>query len=113
MTKKQLITWSIARDALDFVAIGQIPPFSWVLDVPLIIMHFSYAGSAALITLFELIPIVGLFPFFTVAAFSYPDNDEASEIGPVLPAEPPATTVETVSSPLLPAPDREGEGVVQ
>lgn len=75
MTKRQLIMWSIARDSLDFIGIGQIPPLSWLLDLPLIFMHFSFAGKAATIVLFELIPFVGILPLFTFAAFSYPDPD--------------------------------------
>lgn len=47
MTKKQLVLWSMLRDALDLVGVGQIPPFSWMLSAPIQLMHFSYAGPKA------------------------------------------------------------------
>jgi hypothetical protein len=82
MTKRQLIFWSLLRDVLDVVGIGQIPGLNWVLNVPLIIMHFHFAGMRAWLTLFENIPVVETLPFFTVAALSYPDPNLNSELRP-------------------------------
>jgi hypothetical protein len=78
MTKSHLIKWSVARDALNFMCIGQLPGLAWLLDLPLLIMHFNYAGPAAIFTILEMIPVVGFFPFFTVAAMLYPNHDEPS-----------------------------------
>jgi hypothetical protein len=93
MTKKQLIKWSAGRDALNFIGIGQIPGLCWLLDLPLIIMHFNYAGPAAIFTLFETIPIIGFFPFFTVAAMMYPNHDA--------PIDKPVTRIVSRCDPLL------------
>ena len=82
MTRKTLIYCSMARDLLNIVGIGAIPPLSWLLDLPLLVMHFNYAGPKAAFTLLELVPVVGVFPFFTVAAFNYPDRDAAPAAGP-------------------------------
>jgi hypothetical protein len=87
MTKAQLIKWSAARDALNFVGIGQLPGLCWLLDLPLIIMHFNYAGPSAIFTLLETIPIIGFFPFFTVAAMMYPNHD-APEVATARRVEP-------------------------
>lgn len=89
MTKSQLIKWSIARDALNFIGIGQIPVLCWLLDLPILVMHFNYAGAAALFTLLETIPIIGFFPFFTVAALCYSNHDEPEMTEEALLAPPP------------------------
>ena len=94
MTKAQLIKWSAARDMLDLFIIGQIPPFNWLLDIPLFIMHFAYAGPMALVGLLELIPVVGMFPFFSTLAALYPKQEEApaaepTNVAPVSPATAP------------------------
>lgn len=87
MTRSQLIKWSIARDALNFIGIGQIPGLCWLLDLPLIVMHFRYAGPASLFTLLETIPVIGFVPFFTIAALCYPeDHDHGSGGQRLMPA---------------------------
>lgn len=75
MTKKELVIWSILRDLLDLVGIGQIPPFNWMLSAPVQLMHFSYAGAKATTCLLEMIPLVGVLPIFTIAALSYPSKE--------------------------------------
>lgn len=92
MTRRQLIAWSAARDALDWLVIGQVPPFNWLLDIPILCMHLKFAGPPALIGLIELVPVVGMFPFFTTAALSYPEPEAAKEAAASTP------------SPALPAP---------
>jgi hypothetical protein len=79
MTKSQLIKWSFGRDVLDWLGIGQVPPLSWILDVPILWKHFEYAGPAACIAALELIPVVGALPIFTVAAMLYPNKDEPDQ----------------------------------
>ncbi len=99
MTRKQrLIAWSAARDFLDIIWIGQIPVLGQALSLPIWIMHFSYAGKAALFTLLEMMPGVGLFPVFTTAACCYPDFDKPA--GSDAPAP---TLVGHVSVPVLPS----------
>lgn len=75
MTKKTLIAVSAARDALDFVMIGQLPGLNWLLNIPVIYLHYRYAGPLALLTLFENVPGIETLPGFTVAAISYPNRD--------------------------------------
>ena len=71
MDRKTLIIFSIIADVLDLLVIGQIPVLSWVIDIPLIIMHVSFAGMAGFWTVVELVPVAGLLPLFTVAAFAH------------------------------------------
>lgn len=71
MTKQQLIGASIIADVLDVFVIGQVPGLSWFIDIPIIIMHVSYAGPKGFMTLLELVPVVGTLPLFTFAAFSH------------------------------------------
>jgi uncharacterized membrane-anchored protein YitT (DUF2179 family) len=73
MTRTQLILVSAIRDALDFAIVGQIPGLNIALNIPVIIMHYRFAGPRALITLFENVPGVETLPCFTAAAISYPD----------------------------------------
>lgn len=75
MTKGDLVKLSLLADVLDLVVVGQIPVLSWVIDIPIIALHVAYAGVAGLTTLLELIPFVGIVPFFTIAAFMYDAND--------------------------------------
>ncbi len=100
----------MARDLLNIIGIGAIPPFSWLLDLPLLVMHFNYAGSKAAFTLLELIPVVGVFPFFTVAALNYPDHDASPPPPPPpppdrLPAAAPAFPPPAGLLPGLPSPE--------
>ena len=74
MTKGNLVKISMVADFLDFVVVGQIPVLSWVIDLPVIIMHVAYAGPAGLTTLIELVPFVGILPMFTLAAAYYEDK---------------------------------------
>lgn len=78
MTRKDLITASIIADVLDIFVIGQIPGLSWFVDIPVIIMHVSFAGSAGFSTLLELVPGVGTLPVFTIAAFSHSEKSDHS-----------------------------------
>lgn len=83
MTRKTLITWSVIRDLLDFMVVGQIPGLGQLLDVPILMMHYAYAGANANFALPELIPTVGFLPIFTIAACCYPDPDAARQVLPV------------------------------
>jgi len=76
MTKKELIAASIAADVLDLIVVGQIPGLSWLIDIPVICMHVAFAGAAGLLTMFELIPVVGTIPLFTIAAFAHSPKDD-------------------------------------
>lgn len=76
MTKKTLIAISAARDLLDVALIGQVPGLNWALNVPVLYLHYRYAGLPALLTLLENVPGVATLPFFTAAAMSYPDRDQ-------------------------------------
>jgi hypothetical protein len=75
MKKADLVKLSMLADFLDIVVVGQIPVLSWVIDIPVIIMHVAYAGPTGLSTLLELIPVVGILPIFTMAAAGYPNTD--------------------------------------
>ena len=77
MTKKQLVTASLIADALDMVLVGMIPGLSWLIDLPVVAMHVAYAGPVGLLTLFELVPVVGAIPIFTIAAMSHGDKATA------------------------------------
>ena len=76
MTKSQLIAWSVARDVLDLTPIGHIPLIDQLLDMPIIAMHFKYAGPRAFAVLPELVPFVGVLPVFTIMALMYPANPQ-------------------------------------
>ena len=67
MNRGQLIMWSVIADVLDIVVIGQTP-IGWVIDLPLIVMHFVAYGPAAILNLLELIPGIGFIPVFTIMA---------------------------------------------
>jgi hypothetical protein len=71
MSRKTLLVFSIFADVLDFLVVGQIPILSWVIDIPLIVLHVQYAGLRGLWTLLELVPFVGLLPVFTIATFAH------------------------------------------
>lgn len=75
MTKATLVQVSIVGDVLGF-----IPVVGWVLSIPLLILHFNYAGARALICLLEALPMVGMLPVFTGAALTYPDTDVPDQI---------------------------------
>ena len=79
MTRTQLVAISVIRDALDFVVIGQIPGLNWILNIPVIILHYRFAGPRALITLFENVPGIETLPCFTAAALAYPDPSTRQE----------------------------------
>jgi bacteriorhodopsin len=66
---------SLVADALGILVIGQIPVLSWVIDIPVIIMHLAYAGPVGLGTLLELVPVVGILPVFTLAAAGYEKHE--------------------------------------
>lgn len=68
MDRTTLIIWSLIADILDFIAIGQAPVLSWIIDVPVIIMHVSFGGLKGLATMLELVPVVGTIPLFTISA---------------------------------------------
>lgn len=68
MDRSTLIFWSVVADILDFIAIGQAPVLSWIIDIPVIIMHVWFGGLKGLATMFELVPIVGTIPLFTISA---------------------------------------------
>ncbi|MDB6025858.1 MAG: hypothetical protein JWM68_2081 [Verrucomicrobiales bacterium] len=79
MTKKTLLKISAAADALDLVT-GWIPgPWTLIVDVPVFICHFLYAGPRALWVLTDNIPIVGILPIYTIAAMAYPEKGQVSE----------------------------------
>lgn len=71
MDRKTLIFVSILTDTLDILVIGQIPGVGTIVDLPAAIMHFIFAGPAALVTLFDMVPAIGILPIFTVMAFAY------------------------------------------
>jgi hypothetical protein len=79
MTKSGLIKLSVAGDV-----IGLIPGLGYIAGIPLMVIHFNYAGKRALMCLLEALPMVGCLPIFTIAACTYPDNDAAD---PVIVAE--------------------------
>lgn len=59
---------ALVLDAIDFFLVGAIPLLGDVVDIFGIIVLYLFVGKAALIGLFELIPIVGdLFPSFVTA----------------------------------------------
>lgn len=76
MTKSQLIAWSAARDVLDLTPVGHIPLLDQLLDIPIIAMHFRYAGPRAFAVIPELVPLVGVLPVFTIMALMYPANPQ-------------------------------------
>ena len=93
ITKKQLIFWSIFRDALNWMLVGQIPGLCQVLDIPLLVMHYKYAGAKASFTLLELIPTAGFIPIFSIAAFCYSDAEYPAP--PPTPMSAPTCAVDT------------------
>lgn len=85
VSRKTLLTISAIADALDFAGGGiLVGPWSLIIDVPVTILHFLYAGPRAAIVLAEYIPLVGLVPFYSIAAASY---DKAPKPPPVVDAE--------------------------
>lgn len=75
MTKGGLIAVSVVRDLLDFTPFGHIPVVDQLLDLPVIYLHYRYAGPKALVGLPEIVPFIGFLPIFTVLAISYGDAD--------------------------------------
>ena len=74
--QKQLFYMCLLADILDLLIVGQWPGLSWVIDIPAIVMYVSYAGTAGLTKLLlELIPVIGTFPIFTLAAMSHRKSD--------------------------------------
>ena len=84
ISRKALLVVSVIADALDFLGFGAFP-FFWtlVIDIPVTIIHFCYAGPRALVVLAEYIPFVGFVPIYTLAALFYDKQPR------------PATVVET------------------
>ena len=74
VSKKFLVGVSLLADALDLLVIGQMPGLSWVIDLPVTALHVAFAGPTGLLTLFELIPLVGTVPIYTAAALAYSDH---------------------------------------
>ncbi|MBL9118516.1 MAG: hypothetical protein JNL80_01220 [Phycisphaerae bacterium] len=72
MTKSQLILLSAVRDVLDFTPIGHIPVLDQLLDIPVIVAHFRYAGPRAFVVIPELMPLIGILPLYTLVALFYP-----------------------------------------
>lgn len=68
MDRSQLIIFSLIGDVLDFLVIGQAPIISWVIDIPVVLMHVYFAGPKGFFTIVELIPVVGTLPVFTASA---------------------------------------------
>jgi len=75
MTRSQLIGVSLAADILDVLVVGQLPVISWVIDIPVILMHLKFAGAKGFWTILELVPVVGTLPLFTVAAFTHENSE--------------------------------------
>jgi hypothetical protein len=73
ITRTSLVVSSLMADGLDLIGVGQIPVLSWVIDVPILLMHLRYAGVHGFFTIAELIPGVGTLPIFTIAALGYED----------------------------------------
>ena len=71
MTKSTLIKLSLIGDAL-----GLVPVLGTIISIPLLIVHYSYAGPRALWCLIEMLPMVGFLPIFSIAAAMYPDNEQ-------------------------------------
>jgi hypothetical protein len=71
MDRNTLLFASLIADGLDLFVVGQIPGLSYVIDVPLVLMHVIFAGPAGFSTLLELIPVVGTVPLFTIAALCH------------------------------------------
>jgi hypothetical protein len=91
MTKKTLLTISAVADSIDLVT-GWVPgPWSIIVDVPVTIAHFLYAGPRAFIVLLEYAPVVGVLPIYTIAAMSY---DKSSDETPQPPQPLDATIIE-------------------
>lgn len=76
MSKKTLLAVSVFSDVLDLAIVGQIPGLNLLIDLPVVAMHVYYAGPKGLWTLLELLPGVGFVPVFTMAAMSYPDEEQ-------------------------------------
>lgn len=75
VNRTTLIICSLIADALDFFVAGQIPILSWIIDIPVIIMHVVFAGAKGFLMIFELIPIVGTIPLFTAMSFLQKPKD--------------------------------------
>jgi hypothetical protein len=67
--------FSLIADVLDFFVAGQIPILSWVIDIPVLIMHVAFAGAKGFFTLLEMIPVVGTVPLFTASALLQTPKD--------------------------------------
>lgn len=68
INRTTLILVSIVFDLLDFAAITQAAPY---LEIPVLAMHWLYAGPKGLFTMVDMVPGVGYFPFYTLAALMY------------------------------------------
>jgi hypothetical protein len=68
VNRTALVIFSLIADVLDFFIAGQIPLLSWIIDIPVLIMHVVFAGAKGLLLMFEMIPVVGTIPLFTAMA---------------------------------------------
>lgn len=75
MNRTALVIFSLIADVLDFFVAGQVPLLSWIIDIPVIIMHVAFAGWKGIFTVFELIAVVGTIPLFTASALLQKPKD--------------------------------------
>lgn len=81
ISRKTLLVVSGIADALDFLGFGAFPFFwTFVIDIPITIIHFCYAGPRALVVLAEYIPFVGFVPIYTLAALFYDKQQKPTTV---------------------------------
>lgn len=77
VSRKTLLTVSAIADALDLLGFGLLPgPWSLLIDLPVTVIHFLYAGPKAFVVLAEYIPGVGFLPCYTMAAWFYAKHED-------------------------------------
>lgn len=91
ISRKALIAVSCVADALDFLGFGAFPFFwTFVIDVPVTVIHFLYAGPRAFVVLAEYIPFVGFVPIYTIAALCYDKKSATPTVVDTSQTRPPA-----------------------
>ncbi len=79
MSKTTLVIISALRDVLDLLIVGQIPVLNIIVNVPVMIAHYWYAGPVSLLSLIENVTGVETLPCFTALALAYPSKNQVVE----------------------------------
>ena len=75
ISRKTLLIASVVADVVDLLTVSFGGGTQWFpfIEIPVVILHFMYAGPKAALAMFDLIPGLGLLPLYTIAALLYID----------------------------------------